>query len=142
MTTRRRLDVELVRRGLVESREQAQREISHRRVLVGGAFADKAARLVDPGDDIRLLGPGPRFVSRAGDKLDAALDHFEIDPTGLVALDVGSSTGGFTDCLLQRGAARVHASSTSGCCRIPGSTPDSRPTSARSPSTTSDDGST
>jgi 23S rRNA (cytidine1920-2'-O)/16S rRNA (cytidine1409-2'-O)-methyltransferase len=76
---------------------------------VGGASADKPARLVAPGEPIELIGPGPRFVSRGGEKLDAALDHFGIDVTGLRALDAGSSTGGFTDCLIQRGAAHVVA---------------------------------
>lgn len=78
-------------------------------MVVGNAPATKPARLVLPGDDVRLLGPPPRFVSRAGQKLDAALDHFGVDPRGLTVLDAGSSTGGFTDCLLQRGAAEVIA---------------------------------
>ena len=79
------------------------------RVLVGGASADKPARLVAPGEPIELIGPGPRFVSRGGEKLDAALDRFGLDVRGLRVLDAGSSTGGFTDCLLQRGAANVVA---------------------------------
>ncbi len=91
------------------SREQAQREIEAGKVVVGGAPATKPARLVLPGDDVRVLGPRPRFVSRAGAKLDAALDEFGIDVTGWRVLDAGSSTGGFTDCLLQRGAAGVIA---------------------------------
>jgi 23S rRNA (cytidine1920-2'-O)/16S rRNA (cytidine1409-2'-O)-methyltransferase len=78
-------------------------------VLVGGALADKPARLVDPGDPIELVGPPPRFVGRGGAKLDAALDHFAVDVEGRRALDAGSSTGGFTDCLLQRGAREVVA---------------------------------
>jgi 23S rRNA (cytidine1920-2'-O)/16S rRNA (cytidine1409-2'-O)-methyltransferase len=69
----------------------------------------KASTLVDPAEPIVMAGPARRFVSRGGDKLDAALDRFGIDPTGVLALDAGSSTGGFTDCLLQRGAARVTA---------------------------------
>ncbi len=76
---------------------------------MGGASADKPARLVAPGEPIELIGPGPRFVSRGGEKLDAALDHFGVDVTGLRVLDAGSSTGGFTDCLLQRGASHVVA---------------------------------
>jgi 23S rRNA (cytidine1920-2'-O)/16S rRNA (cytidine1409-2'-O)-methyltransferase len=108
-SARRRLDAELVRRGLVASRERAHSEIEAGRVTVGGAPATKAARLVAPGDAIVVLGPGPRFVSRGGDKLDAALDRFEIDVDGLRCLDVGASTGGFTDCLLQRGAREVVA---------------------------------
>jgi 23S rRNA (cytidine1920-2'-O)/16S rRNA (cytidine1409-2'-O)-methyltransferase len=78
-------------------------------VLVGGAPADKPARLVAPGDAIEVLGDGPRFVSRGGDKLSAALDRFGIDPSGRRAVDCGASTGGFTDALLQAGAAEVVA---------------------------------
>jgi len=106
---RRRLDVELVRRGLAESREKAQDDIAGGRVLVSGAVADKPSRQVDAGEPIELRGPPPRFVSRGGEKLDAALDRFAIDVTGLRCLDAGASTGGFTDCLLQRGAAHVIA---------------------------------
>ena len=109
MTVRRRLDAELVRRGLAPSREQAQGDISAGRVLVAGATAHKPARLVAPEEPIRLLGDGPRFVGRGGEKLDAALVRFGIDPTGRRALDAGASTGGFTDCLLQRGAISVVA---------------------------------
>jgi 23S rRNA (cytidine1920-2'-O)/16S rRNA (cytidine1409-2'-O)-methyltransferase len=94
---------------LVSSREAARREIDARNVLVGGAFADKPARMVDPGDSIELTGPPPRYVSRAGLKLEAALEAFSLDPAGLHCLDAGSSTGGFTDCLLQQGAASVVA---------------------------------
>ncbi len=71
--------------------------------------ADKASRLVAAGEPLVVLGPPARFVSRGGDKLDAALERFEIPVAGRVALDAGASTGGFTDCLLQRGAARVVA---------------------------------
>jgi 23S rRNA (cytidine1920-2'-O)/16S rRNA (cytidine1409-2'-O)-methyltransferase len=109
MGARRRLDAELVRRGLVASREQARVAVTSGRVLVGGAPAHKPDRLVDPGDAVVLLGPPPRYVSRGGHKLEAALDRFGIDPEGCAAIDVGSSTGGFTDCLLQRGATRVVA---------------------------------
>ncbi len=109
MAARRRLDAEMLRRGLVPSREQASRLINEGKVLVDGAIADKPARQVLPGQDVKLAGPRPRFVSRAGGKLVGALDHFGIDPTGMRCLDAGSSTGGFTDCLLQRGARRVHA---------------------------------
>src|SRR4051812_22078088 len=104
---RRRLDAELVRRGLAPSRDQARDAIAAGRVLVGGAQAAKPARMVDAGEAVEVLGPGPRFVSRGGDKLDAALERFAIDVTGARALDAGASTGGFTDCLLQRGAAAV-----------------------------------
>jgi 23S rRNA (cytidine1920-2'-O)/16S rRNA (cytidine1409-2'-O)-methyltransferase len=78
-------------------------------VLVNGAVADKAARLVDAGDAVVLSGPPPRFVSRGGDKLDSALEAFGVDVSGRAALDAGASTGGFTDCLLQRGARSVVA---------------------------------
>ncbi|HZQ88276.1 MAG TPA: TlyA family RNA methyltransferase [Acidimicrobiales bacterium] len=109
MTTRRRLDAEMVRRGLVPTREQAQDAIAAGSVVVGGAVANKAARMVAAGEPVEILGPAPRFVSRGGLKLDAALDRFDVDPTGKTALDAGASTGGFTDCLLQRGAASVVA---------------------------------
>jgi 23S rRNA (cytidine1920-2'-O)/16S rRNA (cytidine1409-2'-O)-methyltransferase len=93
----------------VPSRERAQAEIESGRVLVQGAPASKAARLVDAGEAIRLVGPPARFVSRGGEKLDAALERFEIDVAGRRVLDAGASTGGFTDCVLQRGAAAVIA---------------------------------
>ena len=109
MSARRRLDAELVRRGLAPSREQAQRDIAAGRVLVGGAPASKPARLVHPGEALVVQGPGPRFVSRAGAKLEGALERFEVDVTGWRVLDAGASTGGFTDCLLQRGVAEVIA---------------------------------
>ena len=98
-----------MRRGLAPTRERAVADIAAGRVLVGGAPAAKAARLVAPGDAVEVVGPGPRFVSRGGEKLDAALDRFGIDVAGRSALDAGASTGGFTDCLLQRGAASVVA---------------------------------
>ena len=109
MTVRRRLDVELVRRGLAPSRAVAHAAIAEHRVTVGGAVAAKASRLVAPSDPVELLGPPPRFVGRGGEKLDAALSHFAVDVAGCRALDAGASTGGFTDCLLQRGAAQVVA---------------------------------
>jgi 23S rRNA (cytidine1920-2'-O)/16S rRNA (cytidine1409-2'-O)-methyltransferase len=79
------------------------------RVLVAGSRADKPSRLVSPAEPVVVTGDPPRFVGRGGEKLAAALDRFGVDPTGLRALDVGASTGGFTDCLLQRGAAEVTA---------------------------------
>ncbi len=109
MSGRRRLDTDLVRRGLVVSRSEAQELIEANRVLVNGAIADKPARQVAPGDQVFLAGPPPRFVGRGGLKLDHALDEFGIDVAGVRALDAGASTGGFTDCLLQRGAAHVVA---------------------------------
>ncbi len=96
-------------RGLADSRRQAANLIDQRLVLVSGAVADKPARLVAAGEPIELLGPAPRYVSRGGEKLRAALDRFSIDVTGARALDAGASTGGFTDCLLQSGAASVLA---------------------------------
>ena len=78
-------------------------------MTVAGAPADKPSRLVAPDETLQLAGQGPRFVSRGGDKLDAALDRFGIDVGGRRVLDAGASTGGFTDCLLQRGAAHVAA---------------------------------
>lgn len=79
------------------------------RVLVSGAPATKAAHLVAPGEPVRVVGPPPPFVSRGGMKLDAALDRFCVEVSDRRALDAGASTGGFTDCLLQRGAAHVVA---------------------------------
>lgn len=110
MVSRRlRLDADLVRRQLASSRQEAQDLIVARRVLVNGALAEKAARQVDPGDNVLVSGEPPRFVSRGGDKLQAALAHFGLSVQDLSALDAGASTGGFTDCLLQNGARRVLA---------------------------------
>lgn len=109
MSRRRRLDAELLRRGLVASRTQAGEAIDSKRVLVNGVIADKSSRQVDPADAIVIEGPPPRFVSRGGDKLDAALEAMEIDVRGMRVLDGGASTGGFTHCLLQRGADAVVA---------------------------------
>jgi len=109
VAARRRLDAELVRRGLATSRTDAQAAVAAGRVLVNGAPADKPARLVAAGDAVVIEGPPARFVGRGGEKLDFALSAFGIDVGGLTALDVGASTGGFTDCLLQRGARRVVA---------------------------------
>ena len=103
-----RADVLLVERGLVESREKAQTLISAGSVKAGGQRVVRPASLLDPAAEV-VLEAGPRFVSRGGEKLEHALNTFGVDPGGLVCLDVGSSTGGFTDCLLQRGAARVYA---------------------------------
>lgn len=109
MSARRRLDADLVRRGLVASRTEAQSLIDDHRVLVNGAVADKPSRQVAAGDQVLVIGPPARFVGRGALKLDHALDEFGIDVAGLRALDAGASTGGFTDCLLQRGAAHVVA---------------------------------
>jgi 23S rRNA (cytidine1920-2'-O)/16S rRNA (cytidine1409-2'-O)-methyltransferase len=104
-----RLDLLLVSRGLAPTREKAQAVILAGLVEVEGRRADKAGAPVDTEAVIRVSGPAHPFVSRGGVKLAAALDGFRIDPSGLVCLDVGASTGGFTDCLLQRGARRVYA---------------------------------
>jgi 23S rRNA (cytidine1920-2'-O)/16S rRNA (cytidine1409-2'-O)-methyltransferase len=103
-----RLDLDLVRRGLVRSRSEASELISQGRVRVGGVVAEKAATQVDESTELEITG-GDRYVGRGGFKLAFALDHFAIDVAGEICLDVGSSTGGFTDCLLQRGATRVVA---------------------------------
>ncbi len=107
--TRRRLDAELVRRGLAESRTQAQAAVLGGLVSVRGRPADKPSTMVDAADPVELARPARRFVSRAGEKLEAALERFGLDPSGRRCLDVGASTGGFTDCLLQRGAGHVVA---------------------------------
>ena len=99
----------MVRRGLAGSRSEAQRLIEGRRVTVGGSLAMKASRLVDPGEPVLVTGDPPRYVSRGGHKLEAALSGFGISATGCRAIDVGASTGGFSDCLLQHGAAGVVA---------------------------------
>jgi 23S rRNA (cytidine1920-2'-O)/16S rRNA (cytidine1409-2'-O)-methyltransferase len=106
---RQRLDVELVRHGLAASRAEAAQLIDARRVTVNGAIADKSARQVAPGDQLLIVGPPARFVGRGALKLDHALDVFGIDVAGLRVLDAGASTGGFTDCVLQRGASSVVA---------------------------------
>jgi 23S rRNA (cytidine1920-2'-O)/16S rRNA (cytidine1409-2'-O)-methyltransferase len=106
---RQRLDVELVRHGLAASRAEAAQLIDARRVTVNGAIADKSARQVAPGDQLLIVGPPARFVGRGALKLEHALDVFGIDVSGLRVLDAGASTGGFTDCVLQRGASSVVA---------------------------------
>ncbi len=98
-----------MQRGFVESREQASRLILAGAVRVEGLVADKPARVVPVDARLEITPRQPQFVSRGGLKLAAALDACRLDPAGLVAMDVGASTGGFTDCLLQRGAARVYA---------------------------------
>jgi len=107
-----RLDKLLLERGLTTSRERAQALILAGKVLVEGQKIEKAGTAVDDSVAIRLLGEALQYVSRGGLKLERALDHWQINVTGKVCLDVGASTGGFTDCLLQRGAARVVAVDT------------------------------
>jgi 23S rRNA (cytidine1920-2'-O)/16S rRNA (cytidine1409-2'-O)-methyltransferase len=102
-----RLDVMLAERGLAESREKAQALVLAGEVLVNGVKAKKPGQSVPPGADLQVL-QRPPYVGRGGLKLEAAIDRFNIQVAGRICLDVGSSTGGFTDCLLQRGAARVH----------------------------------
>lgn len=103
-----RLDCLLVERGFFDSREKAQRAILAGEVFANGQRADKAGSRL-PADAAIEITPKSRYVSRGGHKLEAALHAFAIDPTGWTCLDIGASTGGFTDCLLQHGAARVHA---------------------------------
>jgi len=109
MPERQRLDLLLVARGLSESRERAQRAILAGEVRVGEALARKASELVPVDVELRIEPRGARFASRGGEKLDGALARFALAVRGRDCLDVGASTGGFTDCLLQRGAARVVA---------------------------------
>ena len=103
-----RLDQALVDRGLCESREKAKRAILAGQVRVNEQRARKPSDSVDEGDHLALDAP-EKYVSRGGFKLEHALEHFRLDVTGLTAVDLGASTGGFTDCLLQRGATKVYA---------------------------------
>src|SRR5579884_729181 len=107
-----RIDKLLVQRGLVPSRERAQALILAGRVLVNEQKVDKSGAAVPEDVAIRLLGDDLRYVSRGGLKLEKALQHWNIDVVGKTCLDIGASTGGFTDCLLQHGAARVIAVDT------------------------------
>lgn len=104
-----RLDQLLHQRGLFPSREKARRAIMAGVVEVAGQRVDKAGTAVPDDADVRVLENREPFVSRAGRKLAPTLDHFGVDPKGRVCLDVGASTGGFTDCMLQRGATKVYA---------------------------------
>ncbi len=105
---KRRVDQLLVERGLVPSREKAQALVLAGAVLAAGRKVAKPGQTVDGNAPLEVLA-GPRYVSRGGFKLEAALDAFAVDVAGRVCADIGASTGGFTDCLLQRGAARVYA---------------------------------
>jgi 23S rRNA (cytidine1920-2'-O)/16S rRNA (cytidine1409-2'-O)-methyltransferase len=111
MARKQRIDVLLVERGLVESRARAQALVMAGAVVAGEARVDKPGQLVDPALPLRVKADAApqRYVSRGALKLERALDVFAIDPRGLVCADLGASTGGFTDLLLQRGAARVFA---------------------------------
>jgi len=104
-----RLDKALVVRGLAPSRERARSLLLAGAVLVDGQRQAKAGTMIRPESSIRLTHEPQPYVSRGGLKLEAALDFFAIDPQGAVVMDVGASTGGFTDCLLQRGARRIYA---------------------------------
>jgi 23S rRNA (cytidine1920-2'-O)/16S rRNA (cytidine1409-2'-O)-methyltransferase len=103
-----RLDQALVDRGLCESREKAKRAVMAGTVNINGQMARKPSDSVKPEDELTLTAP-EKFVSRGGHKLEHALEHFNLDVTGMTAVDLGASTGGFTDCLLQHGAAKVFA---------------------------------
>jgi 23S rRNA (cytidine1920-2'-O)/16S rRNA (cytidine1409-2'-O)-methyltransferase len=107
-----RLDKLLVDRGLTPSRERAQALILAGKVLVNEQKIEKAGASIDPGSTLRLLGEDLRYVSRGGLKLEKAIEHWQIDLDGKVCLDIGASTGGFSDCMLQHGAARVIAVDT------------------------------
>ena len=108
MLKKMRLDLALVERRLFPSREKAQRAIMAGQILLNGQKADKAGTSVANDSVLEVLGT-ERYVGRGGLKLEGALDHFRIPVEGRIGLDIGASTGGFTDCLLQRGALRVHA---------------------------------
>lgn len=111
-TSKLRLDKLLLERQLVPSRERAQALVLAGKVLVNGQKTDKSGTLVDVSSEIRLLGDDLKYVSRGGLKLERALQHWQINVRERICLDVGASTGGFTDCLLQHGAARVIAVDT------------------------------
>ncbi|MDQ2856110.1 MAG: TlyA family RNA methyltransferase [Acidobacteriota bacterium] len=107
---RERIDKLLVERGLADSRTKAQALVMAGAVLINEQRAEKSSDLVEPGASVRIKGaddPAARYVGRGGVKLEAALREFAVDVQGLLCLDVGASTGGFTDCLLQHGARRV-----------------------------------
>ena len=104
-----RLDVLLVSRGLAESREKAKAVIMEGKVFVKGQREDKAGAMFDEAAPIEIHGQKLKYVSRGGLKLDKAVEHFDLKLEGKVCMDVGSSTGGFTDCMLQNGAAKVYA---------------------------------
>ena len=108
VASRVRLDKLLVEKALLPSRERAIRSILAGEVLVDGRRVDKAGALVEPAAEIEIRGRSP-YVSRGGEKLAHALDDFGVTVRGRICIDVGASTGGFTDCLLQRGATRVYA---------------------------------
>ena len=109
MEEKERLDVRMLREGMAASREKAKELIRDGRVTVNGKTAQKAGMATEPADVIQVEERREQYVSRGGYKLARALDVFSVDPSGCCCLDAGASTGGFTDCLLQHGAARVYA---------------------------------
>jgi 23S rRNA (cytidine1920-2'-O)/16S rRNA (cytidine1409-2'-O)-methyltransferase len=104
-----RLDELLAKKGLFDSRTRAQAAIIEGLVLVNGQKIEKPGIKVDELSEIRILGDAIPYASRGGLKLEKALDEFKVDPKGLIAADIGAGTGGFTDCLLQRGAQKVYS---------------------------------
>ncbi len=109
MTEKQRLDAELVSRGIIQSRERAKAEIMAGLVYVNGQKADKAGELVTPADNIEFRGEQLKYVSRGGLKLEKAMELYGFRLDGKVCMDVGASTGGFTDCMLQSGASKVYS---------------------------------
>ena len=109
MTEKQRLDAELVSRGIIQSRERAKAEIMAGKVYVNGQKADKAGELVTPADNIEFRGEQLKYVSRGGLKLEKAMELYGFRLDGKVCMDVGASTGGFTDCMLQNGASKVYS---------------------------------
>lgn len=106
---KKRLDVLLFEKGLVPSRERAKTTIMEGLVYINGQKADKAGEQVAEDAQIEVRSNGKNFVSRGGKKIEKALGYFNINPDGLICMDIGASTGGFTDCLLQRGAVKVYS---------------------------------
>lgn len=104
-----RIDKLLVEKGIIQSRERARAFIMAGKVMVKGQIVDKPGTKVEIGDQLQVKGSDQPYVSRGGIKLEGALNAFGIDPKGMVVMDVGASTGGFTDCILQKGAQRVYA---------------------------------
>lgn len=108
MTSKKRIDILLLEKGLVESRNQAQRLVMAGKIRVDGQLIHKASQMIQSDAEIDVIA-GPRYVSRGGEKLAGALADLAVDVAGKVCADVGASTGGFTDCLLQHGASKVYA---------------------------------
>lgn len=109
MTEKQRLDAELVTRGIIQSRERAKAEIMAGKVYVNGQKADKAGELVTSADNIEFRGEALKYVSRGGLKLEKAMELYGFNLNGKICMDVGASTGGFTDCMLQNGATKVYS---------------------------------